>query len=156
MTYIKVFKQFKLNHINKERTHDNKHVCGIFVYMYINIYACIYIYIYIYIFFFFPPVGLFTNKGVASTEEQGNSCVPDSFFTVVLGCEPQQGLRFHSQPSGCFIHPTGYSPTACHRPLHTLHHSFLFCMLIFASWMFRPFLASFTPPIQHLLAFLYF
>ena len=82
-----------------------------------------------------------------------NFMCADSFFTIVLGCEPQQDLTFHSQSPGRFIHPVGDSPTACHTPLDTLHHSFLSCTLTFASWMFRPFLAntSFTPSIQHFL-----
>ena len=80
-----------------------------------------------------------------------NSRVPDSFFTVVLGCEPQQNLSFHSHPPGCFTYPDGDSPAACHTPLHILRHSFLSCTLTFASWMFRPFLAniSFTPYYHH-------
>ena len=106
------------------------------------------LYVCIYYFFTCWP---FPQLGVAPTEEEGNLCVPDTFFTIVLRCEPQQKLTFHSQPPSRFIHPAGDSPTACHTPLHILRHSFLCWTLTLASWMLRPFLANsaFTPSMQH-------
>ena len=112
----------------------------IYIYIYIYMYVCIhayiclclcvcmrlYIYIYIYIYmcvcvcvyFFFHPLA-FSPIGGRPNRRSRSSCVPDSFFTVVPGCEPQQDLNFHSQPLVCFIHPAGDSPMACHTLTYT-------------------------------------